>query len=87
MAAPAQKPQPRSHIPVPRQLPGRCGIWVAMKPEDDMASQMPLRQTGRTDPAAVSVDLWLRQNLSARFGSTLSEPLPDDLLLLAIRLQ
>ncbi len=52
-----------------------------------MASQMPLRQTGRTDPAAVSVDLWLRQNLSARFGSTLSEPLPDDLLLLAIRLQ
>jgi hypothetical protein len=57
-----------------------------MVPEKDKAHQPPAYANRRTGPETGAVERWLRLDLAARFESTISEPLPEDLVVLAARL-
>jgi hypothetical protein len=67
------------------QLLRAVGIYVGMTMETDMSAQ-PRSQHGlRTRPEAAAVDAWVRLALGQQFGETLTEEVPVDLAVLALR--
>jgi hypothetical protein len=57
-----------------------------MVPEKDKTHQPPANAICRTGPEIGAVECWLRLDFARRFESTITEPLPADLVVLAARL-
>jgi hypothetical protein len=57
-----------------------------MMSDANRARQAAPPSAGRSDPEAAAVETWLRRSFTERFESTLSEPMPQELVLLVARL-
>jgi hypothetical protein len=57
-----------------------------MVPEKDKAHQPPDYAACRTGPETGAVEAWLRLDFARQFERTISEKLPEDLVVLAARL-